>query len=140
MPAQAGASLFLDANVLICAAWKLNSETALIWQLHGVELITSIQVMAEVERNLAKIDQIERLRSLLTTVKIISFDDLQEPSEAQALPAKDRHVLSAAVASGAPYLITGDKKHFSQWFGKTICGVRIEPSSVLLTLFTLRQN
>ena len=52
--------LFLDANVLISAAWKDRSEIALIWQMEGVRLITSNYVMGEVQRNLHQAIQIDR--------------------------------------------------------------------------------
>ena len=137
-PPQSRVTFFLDANVLISAAWKENAETALIWKIDGVRLVTSMYVMTEVQRNLPFVVQIERLRGFMTSVEIILFDELFEPVEAAALPAKDRPVLTAAVQAHADYLITGDKKHFSQWFGKTICGVRIEPPPELLRLFRLR--
>lgn len=138
----AAITFFLDANILISAAWKPNAEVAGIWQLEGVLLITSIYVMAEVQRNLPHVAQIERLRSLMASVEVRtlpdSFEDHLEVAEILALPAKDRPVLAAAIQARADYLITGDKKHFSQWFGKTVGGVRIEPPTHLLTHFRLR--
>lgn len=133
-------TLFLDANVLVSAAWKENAETALIWQLDRARLVTSIYVMAEVQRNLPGIAQIERLRGLMTSVEVLIFQNLAEPAETLLLPAKDRPVLAAAVEARAQYLVTGDKKHFGQWFGKTICGVRIEAPTGLLAHFHLRRS
>ncbi len=133
-------TLFLDANVLVSAAWKADAEVTRIWQLDGVRLVTSITVMAEVQRNLPRIEQIERLRGLMTSVEVMVFQKLVEPPEALALPVKDRHVLASAVQAGAGYLITGDKKHFNQWFGKIVCGVRIEPPANLLTRFHHRRS
>jgi len=139
-PAHSRRTLFLDANVLVSAAWKENAETARIWQLDGAKLVTSNYVMAEVQRNLATVVQIERLRGLMTSVEVFFFPQLPEPVEALALPAKDRPVLAGAVQARADYLITGDKKHFSNWFGKRICGVRIEPPTDLFNLFQLRRD
>jgi predicted nucleic acid-binding protein len=134
---------FLDANVLISAAWKPNAEVATIWQFEGVRLITSIHVMAEVQRNLPQLSQIERLRGLMTFVDLLHLPELvespREISELMLLPQKDRHVLAAAIHVHADYLITGDKKHFSQWFGKTLHGVKIEPPTDLLRHFHLRR-
>jgi predicted nucleic acid-binding protein len=130
----------LDANVLVSASWKENAETARIWQLDGARLVTSSYVMAEVQRNLISIAQIERLRGLMTSVEVLYFQNLSEPVEALSLPTKDRPVLAAAVQANADLLITGDKKHFSMWFGKTICGVGIEPPTGLFTLFDLRHD
>ena len=132
------ATAFLDANILVSAAWKLDSETAKIWKLAGLRLVTSSYVVGEVQRNLHHISQIERLRSLMTQVEILTFEDLPAPEELQALPAKDRPVMAAAIKAGADFLITGDKKHFSQWFGKSVCGVRVEPTTNLIALFPLR--
>jgi predicted nucleic acid-binding protein len=135
-------TFFLDANVLISAAWKANAEVAAIWQLEGVKLLTSIYVMAEVQRNLPQVSQIERLRGFMTSAEVLLFPELSktqpEIPELLLLPVKDRHVLAAAIHAKADYLITGDKKHFSQWFGKTIGGVRIEPPTDLLRFFRLR--
>ena len=139
-PAPRPTTLFLDANILVSAAWKENAETALIWRLEGVRLVTSVYVMAEVQRNLPQASQIERLRGLMTSVAVLAFQKLVELPEALALPAKDRPVLAAAVQSKSDYLITGDKKHFSQWYGKTICGVRIEAPTNLFVLFHLHRE
>ena len=43
-------TLFLDANILISAAWKENSEIAQIWGMERVRLVTSTFVMGEVQR------------------------------------------------------------------------------------------
>jgi predicted nucleic acid-binding protein len=139
-PEHSRQTLFLDANVLVSAAWKENAETARIWQLDGARLVTSSYVMAEVRRNLPTVVQIERLRGLLRSVEVLFFQQLPEPVEALALPEKDRPVLAGAVQARADYLITGDKKHFSMWFGKTICGVKIEPPTDLFDLFQLRRD
>jgi uncharacterized protein len=140
---SASVTFFLDANVLISAAWKANAEVAAIWQLEGVRLLTSIYVMAVVQRNLPQLSQIERLRGLMTSVKVLLFPELPETQpvipELLLLPVKDRHVLAAAIHAHVDYLITGDKKHFSQWFEKTIGGVRIEPPTDLLKSFHLRR-
>jgi len=133
---------FLDANVPISAAWKANAEVALIWRLQNVQLLTSILVMAEVQRNLPHFHQIERLRIMLTAVEILPVIEWSAHAESipelLQLPQKDRHVLASACHHRADYLITGDKKRFSQWFGQTIQGVRIEPPTHLLDTFQLR--
>ena len=139
-PAHPRTILFLDANVLVSAAWKDHAETALIWQLEGVRLVTSMYVMTEVQRNLPQVVQIERLRGLMTSVEVMFSQELPEPPEALDLPAKDRPILASAIQAGADYLVTGDKKHFSQWFGQTICGVKIEPPTNLFNLFQLRRG
>ena len=130
--------LFLDANVLISAAWKEGGEIALIWQMEGVLLITSNYVMGEVQRNLHQVGQIERLRALMRSVQIVSFEKLHDLPEAMALPEKDRPVLAGAVQAKADHLVSGDKRHFGPWYGKSIHGVRITAPTELLAVLRLR--
>jgi predicted nucleic acid-binding protein len=130
--------LFLDANVLISAAWKESSEIAMIWQMEGVRLITSNYVMSEVERNLHQASQIERLRRLMRTVQMLSFEALPDIPEATELPEKDRPVLAGAIQARADHLVSGDKKHFGSWYGSSIRGVRITAPTELLGV--LRRN
>ena len=101
-------TLFLDANVLISAAWKADSEIAQIWNVEGVRLITSNYVMGEVQRNLHQMGQIERLRGLMRSVQIVSFEKLPDIPEAVALPEKDRPVLAGAVQAQADHLRRAD--------------------------------
>ncbi len=127
-------TLFLDANVLISAAWKEGGEIAQIWQMEGVRLITSNYVMGEVQRNLHQVRQIERLRVLMRSVQIISIEKLPDIPEAIALPEKDRPILAAAVHAQADHLVSGDKRHFGSWYGKSIRGVRITAPTQLLAI------
>lgn len=124
--------LFLDANVLVSAAWKETSEIAGIWKIHGAELVTSGYVMGEVLRNLHETSQIERLRGLMTKVKVLTQENLPEVAECRILPEKDRPVLAGAIAAGADHLVSGDKKHFGELYGKRIHEVRITPPPELL--------
>lgn len=130
--------LFLDANVPISAAWKEGSEIALIWRMAGMQLVTSDHVMGEVQRNLIKIDQIERLRGLMRSVKVVPLQGVPVIAEAAELAEKDRQVLAAAIQVRASHLVSGDKRHFGPWYGKVIHGVRITAPSELLTVFRRR--
>jgi len=123
---------------LISAAWKESSEIAMIWQMEGVRLITSNYVMSEVERNLHQASQIERLRRLMRTVQMLSFEALPDIPEATELPEKDRPVLAGAIQARADHLVSGDKKHFGSWYGSSIRGVRITAPTELLGV--LRRN
>lgn len=127
-------TLFLDANVLISAAWKEGSEIAQIWQMEGVRLITSDYVMGEVLRNLHQTAQAERLRGLMRIVRVLAHSDLPEIAEADQVAEKDRKVLAAAVRAEADHLISGDKKHIGHVYGKRIRGVRITAPSELLAV------
>jgi predicted nucleic acid-binding protein len=125
-------TLFLDANMLISAAWRDGCEIAQIWQMTGVRLITSNYVMGEVQRNLPRIDQIERLRKLLRTVQVLTFEVLPEIDDV-ALPLKDIPVLAGAVLAKADFLVSGDKKHFGPLYGSVVSGVRIIAPAELLS-------
>jgi predicted nucleic acid-binding protein len=70
---------------------------------------------------------------LLKQVKIItSVPAANLFLEHKDLPAKDRPILIAAIASKATHLITGDYTHFKTLFGKTIQGVLILPPAAYL--------
>ncbi len=119
--------LFLDANVLISAAWKEDSKVGRIWRIHGVHLVTSEYVLGECRRNLLLPPQQQRLGELMLSVKVIPVPDdaaLQNPPQ---LPLKDQPVLTAAVFARADFLVTGDIRHFGKWYGTTLLGIRIEP-------------
>jgi predicted nucleic acid-binding protein len=130
-------TLFLDANVLISAAWKEGCEIAQIWQMERTRLVTSSYVMGEVQRNLHRTDQIERLRALMRSVQIVPLPTPFEVPEAIALPEKDRPILVGAVQSRADHLVSGDKKHFGPLYGRTIRGVRITSPTELLPILRL---
>lgn len=131
--------IFLDANVLISAAWKEGSEIAQIWRMEGLRLVTSNYVMGEVQRNLHQINQIERLRRLMRSVQILSFEKLLEIPHEFELPEKDLPILAGAIQAQADHLLTGDKRHFGPLYGKTILGVRITAPTELLDVLRLRR-
>ncbi len=132
--------VFLDANVLISAAWKEGSEIAQIWRMEGLRLVTSNYVMGEAQRNLHQVSQIERLRGLMRFVQILSFEKLPEIPQAIALPEKDCPVLAGAIQARADHLLSGDKRHFGPLYGKTILGVRITATTELLDVLRLRRS
>jgi uncharacterized protein len=119
--------LFLDANVLVSAAWKEGSRVTSLWQIPSVELITSNLILIECERNLLLPGQSERLAQLLRSVRVIEFQRVPSLASPSRLPEKDRHVLAAAVLARAHYLVTGDFRHFGAWYGRKLAGVRVEP-------------
>ena len=121
------ARLFLDANVLVSAAWKDGSKVLRLWQILGVELVTSNLVIDECERNLPLAEQHRRLAEILRAVRVLEFVRPPALENLPPLPEKDRHVFAAAVLARAEYLVTGDRKHFGAWYGKRIFGVRVEP-------------
>jgi predicted nucleic acid-binding protein len=119
--------LFLDANVLVSAAWKDGSKVARIWQISGVELVTSNFVVTECRRNLFREEQQSRLSNFLLALRVLEFPRMPILENPPSLPEKDQHVLAAAVLARADFLVTGDRKHFGEWYGGSVCGVRVEP-------------
>jgi predicted nucleic acid-binding protein len=121
------ARLFLDANVLVSAAWKEESKVRRLWQIPGVELVTSNLVLEECQRNLPLTEQHRRLAQLLRNVHVHVFRSVPVLENSPSLPEKDKQVFAAAVLLRATFLVTGDRTHFGAWYGSSILGIRIEP-------------
>ena len=117
--------VFLDANVLFSAAWLEGSGLARLWRVREATLITSRYALAEAERNLETEQQRSRLGILAAKVQLV------DAAPAGALPAgvelveKDAPILLAAIEAGATHLLTGDRRHFGDLYGKSIKGVKI---------------
>lgn len=121
------ARLFLDANVLVSAAWKDASKVRRLWQIPGVELVTSNFVLEECHRNLPFPEQHRRLAQLLRTVRVFVFRSAPSLEASPPLPEKDKHVFAAAVLARATFLVTGDRSHFGAWYGTSVLAIRVEP-------------
>jgi hypothetical protein len=63
----------------------------------------------------------------MTGVRVLEFKRIPVLENPPSLPVKDQHVMAAAVLARADYLVTGDRAHFGEWYGETVCGIRIEP-------------
>jgi predicted nucleic acid-binding protein len=128
--------LFLDANVLFSAAYRPGAGVSRLWQVSGASLVTSAYAVEEARRNLPEEEQRIRLNGLLKTVEV--GEAMMLPPELRGevdLPEKDWPVLSGAAAAGATHLITGDVRHFGQYFGERLVGVLImRPADYLKTL------
>lgn len=123
--------LFVDANVLFSAALLPTSRPGELWDLKDVELVTSLVALEEARRNLGTYDsrsmvRLDELTARMTIVPGARTEGLPEEVE---LAGKDIHILLAAIDSDCAYLITGDKRHFSRLFGRTIGGVMIQKPS-----------
>ncbi len=122
-------SLFLDANIIFSAAYK-NGLASVLFEYGKfglVRLITSDWVLEEAKRNL----QIKSQKSfqdfnqeILPTLKIES-PNISNWTCPVKLHEKDQPVLGAAIILKTEYLITGDRRHFSHLFGKTVQGVTV---------------
>ena len=118
--------LFLDANILYSAAHGPTTILRRLWRIPNVELVTSVYARDEAWRNLNP-DQRTALQELLDRVRVVNnpvFQSVPLPVDV-VLPAKDRPILLAAIASGATHLLTGDSRHFGPYFGQMIEGVMI---------------
>ena len=106
---------FLDANVLFTAAHNPSGKAAFIIDLGTQkywEVVSCSFAIDEARRNIIiKFPgSLERLDSLLTTVKIVpSGSGRMCPIP---LAEKDRPILEAAIRCKATHLLTGDMKDF----------------------------
>lgn len=118
--------VFLDANVLVSAALTPDSRLHELWHRPTVRLTGSPYVMAEAWRNVDNPAAAARLEQLIAVMAVLPAEPADfEISGNPQLPAKDRPVLLAAIASGSDYLLTGDAMHFGTLFGHTFGGVTV---------------
>ena len=116
--------LFLDANILFSAAYRVNAGLLQFWKLKNVALCSSHYALEEARINLAEDAQKRRLEKLTRAMEF--FDPIpRDLPRDLALPDKDVPILLAAMAARATHLITGDFHHFGRYFGKTIEGVLV---------------
>ncbi len=119
--------VFLDANILFSAAYKLTKLRQL-WTLNNVSLISSTYCVIEAERNLVRLktENLEVFEQLLTKVTMIQVPFLIDSFPLKVnLVDKDRPVLQGAIFTNSDYLLTGDFKHFGHLFNQSIEGVTI---------------
>lgn len=118
--------LFLDANILFSAAYRLDAGVTRLWRLPNAVLLTSEYAIDEARRNLSRPDQLERLGELVRSIESSPAASLDPTLRADIeLPEKDWPILGGAVAAGATHLITGDLRDFGPYFGTKLLGVMI---------------
>ena len=128
--------VFLDANILFSAAYREHAGLLRLWQLTGVQLVTSDYAAQEAASNLAESAQRDRLVGLIEGLVVLPHPQTSIASPAGvSLPAKDAPILQAAMNGHAAVLLTGDVAHFGRYFGKTVGGVRILPPADFLHEF-----
>lgn len=117
--------VFLDANILFSGSQTGSPMRLLLERLqdHAL-LIAHPGVVEEAKRNLSakKPEWLPGFGSLCATIEITTRMGACPDA---GLPTKDQPVLAAAVASGADFLLTGDRLHFGHLFGTAVEGVRI---------------
>jgi uncharacterized protein len=116
--------LFLDANVLFSAAYKVDARLLSLWKLRNVTLCSSRYALQEARINLALEDGWNRLTELAESLQLFEGIQASIPPEI-LLPEKDLPILKAAIEARATHLLTGDVRHFRAYFGKQIEGIAI---------------
>lgn len=69
-------------------------------------------------------EHLDRFESLLSQVEVVPEAPGELPCPLD-LPDKDRPVFLSAVFAREAHLITGDVKHFGDYFGRAVQGVKI---------------
>lgn len=125
--------LFLDANVLFSAAYKIDTRLLQLWRLRNVTLCSSRFALQEARANLVGGDQWTRLTELSGSLHLFEAGQTRLPPRI-FLPEKDVPIVLAAIEAQATHLLTGDVRHFRAYFGKKIEGVAImRPGEYLRT-------
>lgn len=128
--------VFLDANVLFSAAYQERNGLLKLWDLakknSNIVLVTSAYAHAEAERNVVSDKHATRLKRLMATVEIINTASSQSLPQDIEIHDNDKPILLAALGANATYLLTGDFKHFGQYYGKAIAGITILPPAEFL--------
>lgn len=116
--------LFLDANVLFSAAHRSSARVARPWATQNAQLFSSTYAAEEARRNLESVEQQTRLEELLREVSLVSEVILPgQLASSIDLPDKDQPILAGALAASATHLITGDRRHFGQYFDQSLKGI-----------------
>ncbi len=119
--------VFLDANVLFSAAYRVGSALEKLWEATlGVTLLSSPYAVEEANRNLEERDARTRLQTLVAALEIVPDIAGGEVPAGVLLPEKDLPILLAAIAAGATHLLTGDRAHFGPYFGRRVSGLLIQ--------------
>ena len=125
--------VFLDANVLFSAAYRVDTPLRTLFTLPHVRLVTSAYALEEAKRNLPSGPHTAELERLCQSVDVVSVLPPQGALSILAkLPENDRPILWAAISLRATHLLSGDFKAFGRFYGHTIEGVAIMPPAAYL--------
>ena len=89
--------VFLDANILVSAAWRSENGLLALWKLTDVELLTSAYAIVEADRNIRTPEQRTRLHRLVQSVEIVDEPQGRTLPAGVRRPAKDVPILLAAI-------------------------------------------
>ena len=133
--------IFLDANILFSGAKSAGAVQQLLRNLmaDGHHLVADDYVVTEAKRNIAAKAGLQAVRDLDELLTHVTVGKLQMGAMPTGisdwLPEKDRPVLQAAIAAGCDVLVTGDRTHFGEGYGKNYGGVTVySPALLALTL------
>jgi uncharacterized protein len=128
--------VFLDANVLFSAAYKPDARILRLWKLTDILLCTSRYALEEARYNLNDEPQRQRLSELSASFQFFEGSGHELP-HGISLHEKDIPILLAAIDARANFLLTGDFRHFGEYFGRKVDGVTIVSPA---QYFAIRQD
>jgi|SRR5215469_4114519 len=114
--------IFLDANVLLSAAYRPGAGLVQLGRLKDTRFFTSRYAHWEATANLECEEQRLRLDELSGKLQFCEAGSRTPPREV-SLPDKDMPILLAALAASCTHLLTGDLRHFGPYLGKKIEGM-----------------
>ncbi len=135
------ARAFLDANVLFSAAYNPEGRCAALFELPrrgSCSLFTSAYAVTEAERNLhhKKPEALKAFPALLAKLQIVPEPDRGKQAQAEALGIDEGDVDILAAALGrCEVLITGDRRHFGRWMGRSVKGIQVLSPADALAAF-----
>ena len=134
--------VFLDANILYSVCHG-SPGLERLWDLAekgACRLPASGYVIDEARRNLQSPERVRRLDDFLLHMEVVLEADMRIECPV-SLDERDRPVLMAAISAWADYLLTGDKRHFGDYFGQRIAGVEVcLPRKYLLSRIHREKN
>ena len=110
-------SVFLDSSVLFTAVNSPAGGSSKLFTLKNIKLVSSVVVLAEVERNVRKKLQsyhLERFFLLVSKIDITSQipNDRLVTQAQKVIAKKDALILAEAKQAKTHFLVTLDRKHF----------------------------
>src|SRR5947209_19998768 len=113
--------LFLDANVLFSAAYKLDFRLLQLWKFKDVGLCSSRYALEEARCNLQDEIQQRALRNLSGTLHLFQAADRGLP-RGLSLRDKDAPIFLAAGSARGTHLLTRHGQRFGPYFGSSFEG------------------
>jgi uncharacterized protein len=123
--------IFLDANILFSAALPKSQMRVFLETISSqADFLTNAYAVEEARRNL-ELKFPGSLKNLEQLVKKCEMISQMAADLEIELPLKDKPILGGAIAGHATHLLTGDKRDFGKYWGKTVQGVKIVSPKLL---------